>query len=76
MARAKLARAWPALFDAAFISTRAAPGPHQARTKGFLNEAAPNSGLNSLHGQRSHDYRAYRARAEAIELYGSRMGAG
>ena len=48
MAQAKLARP-------IFISTRAAPGPHQARTKGFLNEAAPSSGLNSLHGQRSHN---------------------
>ena len=27
----------------------------QARTKGFMNEAAPSSGLNSLHGQRSHN---------------------
>ena len=51
MARAILARA---IFGAAFISTRPAPGPHQARTKGFMNEAAPSSGLNSLHGQRSH----------------------
>ena len=55
MARAILA---PRYFGAAFISTRPAPGPHQARTKGFMNEAAPSSSLNSLHGQRSHNSRA------------------
>ena len=76
MARAKLGKIWgpapgPRYFGAAFISTRAAPGPRQARTKEFLNEAAPGPGLNSLHGQRSHDSRAYRARAEANELYRS-----
>ena len=44
----------PRYFGAAFISTRPAPGPHQAQTKGFMNKAAPSSGLNSLHGQRSN----------------------
>ena len=48
----------PCYFGAAFISTRPAPGPHQARTKGFMNEAVPSSGLNSLHGQRSHNSRS------------------
>ena len=31
----------PRYFGAAFISTRAAPEPHQERTKEFMNEAAP-----------------------------------
>ena len=48
MARAKIARA-------ILVLLLSAPDPHQARTKGFMNEAAPNSGLNSLHGQRSHN---------------------
>ena len=48
-------------FGAAFISTSTSTErPHQARDqREFMNEAAPSSGLNSLHGQRwRHNFRA------------------
>ena len=71
MARAKLARAWPALFWCCFYqhqsSTRPAPGADQRVSE----RSSARPGLNSLHGQRSHDSRAYRTRAEANELYRS-----
>ena len=69
MAQAKIARAWPgAILVHAFISTRAAPGPHQARTKGFLNEAAPNSGLNSACTVKCHTIPGPRRAVEAFFL--------
>ena len=51
MARAVLARAILVLLYQHQTSARPTPG---ADLKGFMNEAAPGSGLNSLHGQRSH----------------------
>ena len=54
MARAKLARAWPALFMVLHFyqhqsSARPAPG---CGPKSFWTKLAPGPGLNSLHGQR------------------------
>ena len=46
MARAKIAHA-------ILVLLLSVPGPHRAWTKGFMNEAAPSSSLNSLHGQRT-----------------------
>ena len=57
--------AWVILDRAILVLLLSAPDQRQARTKGFMNEAAPSSGLNSLHGQRSHIHIAL-ARAIAV----------
>ena len=55
MARAKIAHA-------ILVLLLSAPDQRQARTrrgpKGLWTKQAPSSGLNSLHGQRSHNSRA------------------